>query len=261
MNAFVSAPIKTPSQAGTVIWGLCRLCLEDAMEILLLAGNGYGVGAQKLLRGMYERAVTARYLSLNPSKADDFVEFGKASRYKMVEPIRRTVGKKLIPKDVAAALKSSRDAFARRNQPRTVGARLRLWVYQLLGSRPRVPGRWSGEVSFEEMARTVGSLGRLVVWGWYLPSEQMHASIHNLLARTEENPEGALVFDGEAQRDRGDEALNWCHLVLLDLLALAAGQFDLPGLADRLEGLNRDYLAIWHGEERKGSESQADDAS
>jgi hypothetical protein len=33
------------------------------VEILLLSANGYGIGAQKLVRGMYERAVTARYLS------------------------------------------------------------------------------------------------------------------------------------------------------------------------------------------------------
>ncbi len=40
------------------------------MEILLLAGNGYGVGAQKLLRGLYGAAVTARYISQHPEKAE-----------------------------------------------------------------------------------------------------------------------------------------------------------------------------------------------
>jgi hypothetical protein len=59
--------------------------------------------------------------------------------------------------------------------------------------------------------------------------------------------EGKLVFGGEAQRDRADEALNWTHLVLLDIFELLASAFDLPDLRGRLEGLNHDYLDIWHG--------------
>jgi Family of unknown function (DUF5677) len=49
-----------------------RLIVEDFMEILLLCGNGYGIGAQKLVRGMYERAVSARYLMNHPDEVEVF---------------------------------------------------------------------------------------------------------------------------------------------------------------------------------------------
>ena len=45
--------------ADKMILFLGNHCFEDFMEILLLAGNGYGIGAQKMIRGMYERAVIA----------------------------------------------------------------------------------------------------------------------------------------------------------------------------------------------------------
>lgn len=58
-----------------MIFYLGRLCAEEFNEILLLAGNGYGIGAFKLLRGMYERSVTAYRLHLHPELIDDFLEY------------------------------------------------------------------------------------------------------------------------------------------------------------------------------------------
>ena len=41
-----------------VLFWLGNVCREDFSEILLLAANGYGIGALKLFRGLYERVVT-----------------------------------------------------------------------------------------------------------------------------------------------------------------------------------------------------------
>ena len=57
-----------------ILFHLDRLCAEDFSEILLLCGNGYGIGAEKVLRGMYERAVTATYLSQHPEEAANFLD-------------------------------------------------------------------------------------------------------------------------------------------------------------------------------------------
>jgi hypothetical protein len=58
-----------------LIFYLGRLCVEEFNEILVLAGDGYGVGALKLLRGMYERSVAAHYLHLHPELIDDFLDY------------------------------------------------------------------------------------------------------------------------------------------------------------------------------------------
>lgn len=51
------------------------LCWQDFIEIALLCGNGYGIGAAKLLRGLYEHAVTGHHLAKHPQNAPLFDEY------------------------------------------------------------------------------------------------------------------------------------------------------------------------------------------
>jgi hypothetical protein len=52
-----------------VVHFLGRLTIEDFMEVLLLSGNGYGIGTLKILRGQYKRSVTAAYIAKHPPSA------------------------------------------------------------------------------------------------------------------------------------------------------------------------------------------------
>ena len=52
-----------------------RLCSEDFFEVLLCCGNGYGAAALKLVRTLYERAVTLAYLHKNPDELPDFMDY------------------------------------------------------------------------------------------------------------------------------------------------------------------------------------------
>src|SRR5881397_1643886 len=66
-----------------VIFFTGRFCVEDFMEIVLLCGNGYGAGALKILRGMYERAVTACYLHQHPEEVEAFLNFYWVDRHRL----------------------------------------------------------------------------------------------------------------------------------------------------------------------------------
>jgi hypothetical protein len=48
------------------VFFLSSLVFEDFTEVWVMAGNGLGTGALKVLLGMYELAVTAAYLSRFP---------------------------------------------------------------------------------------------------------------------------------------------------------------------------------------------------
>jgi hypothetical protein len=48
--------------ADRVVFYLGRVAADDFSELLILSGNGYGIGALKVLRGMYERVVTAAFI-------------------------------------------------------------------------------------------------------------------------------------------------------------------------------------------------------
>src|SRR5215472_12444452 len=64
-----------PNAVG-VVHLLARTCLEELHEIVLLAGNGFGIGALKQVRSLYERTVAAVFIAGNPDQASRFMDFG-----------------------------------------------------------------------------------------------------------------------------------------------------------------------------------------
>ena len=51
------------------IFGLAHQAADDFYDVVLLGTHGYGIGAQKLLRPLYERVVSALYLIEHPECA------------------------------------------------------------------------------------------------------------------------------------------------------------------------------------------------
>jgi hypothetical protein len=84
------------------VYFLGRLIAEEFMEILLLCANGYGIGAQKLLRGMYERAVTAYYLREHPGEVENYLSFHKVAAHKFLKAVQASMGDNIFsPEQVA----------------------------------------------------------------------------------------------------------------------------------------------------------------
>lgn len=95
---------------GKVTYFQGRLVVEDFMEILLLCGNGYGIGAQKILRGMYERAVTSRYLVDHPDEVQNFLDFHKVTSHKILRAIEQSVPHTIFTPKHAAQIKIEYEA-------------------------------------------------------------------------------------------------------------------------------------------------------
>ncbi|SRR6266700_52476 len=73
------------SHLENVCFWLGHTCRQDFCEIVFLAVNGYGAGATKILRSLYERAVTIEYLIQNPNKIDRFLQFAALQENKAME--------------------------------------------------------------------------------------------------------------------------------------------------------------------------------
>src|ERR1051325_4604768 len=58
---------------------------KEFEEILLLAGNGYGNGANKLLRSFFERVVTFAYLAERQEKIQQFIDYSPVHWHKLLE--------------------------------------------------------------------------------------------------------------------------------------------------------------------------------
>src|SRR6267154_405477 len=93
-----------PTLLERTIYFLGRLVVEEFMEILMLCGNGYGIAAQKILRGMYERAVTARYLFQRPDEIENFLDFHKVSDHRFLQAIEASMGE-IFSKEEAAKIR------------------------------------------------------------------------------------------------------------------------------------------------------------
>jgi hypothetical protein len=50
------------------VFDIGQACRDDFGEVVMLTSHGLGSGGMKLLRGMFERAITAAYLIKNPEK-------------------------------------------------------------------------------------------------------------------------------------------------------------------------------------------------
>ncbi len=84
---------KPRNRMQDIAFNLGETCRQDFLEILFLAVNGHGIGAHKLLRGLYERAVTLEYIRQNPEKAERFVRFAAIQEHKAAKTAVELVGK------------------------------------------------------------------------------------------------------------------------------------------------------------------------
>lgn len=67
--------VRNRRMAEVVVFYLGRAAADDFGELMILAGNGRGFGAYKILRGMYERIVTAAFIAKYPSEAPSFLSY------------------------------------------------------------------------------------------------------------------------------------------------------------------------------------------
>src|ERR1700730_4457761 len=64
-------PVKS-NREGLTVFMLCRLCLKDFSEILLLSSNAHGFAALQVVRSMFEKLVEAKYLHVHPAEIEAY---------------------------------------------------------------------------------------------------------------------------------------------------------------------------------------------
>ncbi len=187
---------------------LNRLCAEDFSEILLLCGNGYGIGAEKVLRGMYERAVTATYLHDKPIEVDRFLEYAKISAHKLMNATIETLGDPFS----AEQKQKIRSEFEE--------AKPLFMIKSCTCGKQRLNHTWA-KLDFVSMAKHSGALAKLLVPAYYMGVREGHSSINAIFSRLDASAASSgerLIFDGSSQRKRADSALLTAHKILLMVL-------------------------------------------
>jgi hypothetical protein len=232
-TAFIRrAELEAPIDKFVFEYG--RLCCEDFHEVLLLCGNGYGIGALKLLRTLYEHAVTLCYLSEHPEELSAFWDYSFVAQHKILAPILEAFGEDSVDRKVA-------DEIERRFAD--VKEQFLVTDCKECGSK-RLNHTWS-KLDFVAMAKKTDAIGRLIVLGYLLPLRHAHATAASLESRLEMLDDGTVSFIPTAQRKEADQALVTAHNVILKVLGVQNTKFAVPGLNDKLQVCMQDFLDMY----------------
>jgi len=198
-----SAPTDQP--LDKLIFCSGRLRTEDFFEILLLCANGYGFGGIKLLRGMYEKLVTAAYLRTHPEETDTFLNFFGVAGYRLLKVLVDNFGSE---GEWAEEWKAAQTQFEKLKGD-----------YQVPHCehcpKTRANYTWS-KMDPVAMANKSGidALARLAFDSYAIPTQYGHSTVMAILPRRSVTEDGT-VFEGGAQREWADRALFRAHYMLL----------------------------------------------
>lgn len=236
--------VELKSPAEKVIFFMGRLCVEDFNETFLLAASGYGFGALKILRGLYERIVTTAYIAANQDEAIHFLEYHYIHRSRLMHHAESFFGnlEKYIDKSEIDEAKNNflmyRDSFMQ-TKCKECGTKA-------------IMHSWS-KLDLASMAKKTG-FENLYFPGYYHPTSQAHATAAAVMYRLKSSGVNPVGFDDGSQPDAADRSLIIAHNLIIRLVHIQSEFFNLD-LTQELEVLNSDFKAVW-GRESTGEQRQ-----
>jgi hypothetical protein len=209
-----------------------RLCVEDFYEIMLCCGNGYRMAATKLLRALYEKAVTLDYLNDHPEEIDAFFNYHHVAWHKLITSVIDVFGTSAISSEIQEETTKN---FQR------VKDQFMVTACEKCGTK-RVHHTWT-KLHVAAMSKRTRILGKLIQSGYYLPMRHTHSSVAALIERLENNAEG-FGFNPNSQRREADAALKTAHTILLEILYIQQKRFHIEGFEQLLDQCNQDWKEI-----------------
>jgi hypothetical protein len=220
--------------ADKLVYFFGRIVLEDFMEITLVCYHGYGVAASKLVRSMYEHAVTLRYLHEHPEEAETFLAYHLVQQDKLASVVIETFGENIFPTDLRAEIRS---------KAAEVKKDFMVPVCDHPGAKMRLNHSWN-KLDFVAMAKKTGELGTLILPGYYMPLRHAHPTFGGLTERLE-IVDGRMGLDAEAQPEIADRSLTTAHNCILNALSVQGSHFTIEGLDEVMQVCYRDFYRVW----------------
>jgi hypothetical protein len=232
------APDPNHENAAGVVHLLARTCWEEMHEIVLLSGNGFGIGALKLVRSLYERAVAVVFISKNPEQAKRFMNFGAVSQRRVINQL-----KKAFPERVNEMM-SEDDLKQVEEQYQGVVADFTEVVCKSCNTT-KPAGSWSF-LSTDAMALKAGyELEKLYGMAFAMPTQFIHTSMWSMKYRMlERGSDGKPTFKIGSQREESDMAAHAAHVVMLQLINALNNYFQWDK-GPQLDQASADYLKCW----------------
>lgn len=206
---------------GLTVFMLGKLCLDDFNEIVLLCANGFGFGAFKILRGMFEKLVDAKYLHLHPQEIDNFWDFYivHLQKYGLHKAMNRT----------------DPDWQVTINKFKTIKRK---------SGTNKTQSNWTLK-NLVDRAKEVG-LKDHVTNAYYLPNEFIHTSVFQILSNLQVEADGTITqldYSAETNRYMADLALHMSYLFLLKALRNVTDHYNFGTAVPIIEECEAEYLS------------------
>jgi hypothetical protein len=230
-----AAQSKSKGEADNILWMMAASCLMEFEDIFLLAGNGRGVGATKLLRGFYERTVTLGYLAKKPGKIKQFVDYSDVHWHKML--IEAT--------DNHATFKLSDKTLGRiKNNFEKVESQFTKQKCKQCGTT-ELQGSWTKKPIYDMASENNETIRALAFNAYLRPTLHMHTTHFGIVEQCEQGSEGKLNFsDVNKQRTLAAQALSLAHILLVHLMDVINDKFKLEEI-DRIHEAATDWDVVW----------------
>lgn len=234
--AFTRTHGVMPNEIDRFVYFYGNLVAEDFMELFLMAANGYGFGAMKLLRSMYEHAVTLKYLHEHPDELQAFLDFDRVQQYKLAKQIIDTFGEGALPPETISVTEQEYAEVKDKFMVKSCKSKA--------CSEQRIGHTWS-KLDFVSMAKRTGALGSLIVPDYFVPLRHAHSTFRAMTDRLEMGQQGQVGFQRESQPKESDGALMAAHNCLLVALEVQKERFQIPGLEQAIQDSVRDWALVW----------------
>lgn len=240
-NKMFVRKINPTHQADYMIYGLGRVCVEDFEQILNLCGNGFGIGAMQLLRSMYERQVTAAFISKYPDEWEAFAMYDAIHTRKLVQQFKKLYEDR---PDILNSIVSEEEQAKIEEQYHQVKGRF---------MKTKCKKCETQELMFSWHKLDIGSMagsGRqpalkdLFPYCYFLPLLMSHSTFKSVEARVVFKEGGSFSFESDGQRNEVKKALVFGHHLLLHVFDLQNDHFKL-GLDEDIKKSEKDYLECW----------------
>jgi len=166
--------MDTPIDKFVYFYG--NLVAEDFMELFLMAVNGYGFGAMKLLRSMYEHTIVLKYLHEHAEELPVFFGFDRVQQRKLMYQIFEIFGKDALPPGTIA---ETEQRYAEVKKQFIVKS-----CKSETCTETRVNHTWS-KLDFVAMAKKTGDIGKMLVNAYHVPLRHAHPTVRTMMERLE----------------------------------------------------------------------------
>ena len=217
-NLAICTPSNDEDLVGHLIMTGIVMSLADVGDIMTLSHKDSHSGAQKFLRGFYERVVTLKYIAANPSEAVRFMDFNAIDTSKVMAEIKALTGLEMDPTSKAnldAAVTTAKKSYKQKR-------------CEMCGQER--PLSWT-TLNSKDMADRV-HLGHLYLHAFLITSKLIHPTYWSV----RDTSSGKAIYN----------TLNATHELLVHLLLMHRRHFAPRfGVTPMMNSALNDFLSTW----------------